>query len=418
MTLTDRQIIETGICNGSNKSAIAQTLGKDPSTIGKEIKAHRTLTYQCPLILECANYKKCKNGRKCNVNCDGYVPFSCKRRDRSPGACNGCSDYSRCRFTKYRYVASDAHNEYRKDLIGSRQGYNITPERLKQIGSIIRPLIKQGQSVYTIITDHPEIGLSEKTIYTYIEELAFKKAGIDLGPMDLIRQVNRKLPKPKKSVYKPRKLRSYLKGRSYNDYKNFMEENSDACVTEMDTVYNDAEKGPFIQTFKFRKYSILVAFYHDKKDEGSMNRGILLLEKILGEELFSRECEVLLTDQGSEFYGAYELEKREDGSFRFRLFYCDPMMSCQKGSLENIHSQLRYILPKGTDLYLLGLQSQNDLNLAISHVDSGPKEKLNGRSPLELVEFLNPELYEKLTRFGIRKIEKDEIILKPYLLKK
>ncbi len=40
MSYSDRQIIETAIENGSTKQAIATTLGKDKSTIGKEIKLH------------------------------------------------------------------------------------------------------------------------------------------------------------------------------------------------------------------------------------------------------------------------------------------------------------------------------------------------------------------------------------------
>ena len=47
MSYSDRQIIETGIENGSTKQAIATILGKDKSTIGKEIKLHRFLAYKC-----------------------------------------------------------------------------------------------------------------------------------------------------------------------------------------------------------------------------------------------------------------------------------------------------------------------------------------------------------------------------------
>ena len=418
MSLSDRQIIEKGINNGSSKSAIASTLGKDPSTIGKEIKAHRKLSYRCSLPMECAAYKKCIHDRRCNGKCIDHIPFKCNRRDRSPGACNGCDNYKSCRFSKFKYEAEQAHHDYRLDLVESRQGYNITQERLKEIGEIIRPLIKKGQSIYTILTDHPEINISEKSIYTYIEESAFKTVGIDLGPLDLRRQVNRKIPKPKRNLYKPRKERAFLKGREYKDYLAYIEENPEARIAQMDTVYNDITNGPFIQTFKLMAYGLLISIYHTEKTSEAMDSGILELEQILGEELFSKEFEVILTDRGSEFYGAYKLEKREDDSYRTRVFYCDPMMSGQKGSLENIHTELRYILPKEVNLYKLGLNSQSDLNIVCSHIDSGPKEKLNGKSPLELVEFLNPSLYKKLKAFGIIKIDKDKIILKPYLLKK
>jgi IS30 family transposase len=43
LTLEERRIILTGITNGSTKTAIAQTIGKDKSTVGKEIKLHRAL---------------------------------------------------------------------------------------------------------------------------------------------------------------------------------------------------------------------------------------------------------------------------------------------------------------------------------------------------------------------------------------
>ena len=52
LSLEDRKIIEKGISNGSTKTAIAKTIGKDNSTIGKEIDAHRVLKSKCPLPLE------------------------------------------------------------------------------------------------------------------------------------------------------------------------------------------------------------------------------------------------------------------------------------------------------------------------------------------------------------------------------
>lgn len=42
---------------------------------------------------------------------------------------------------------------------------------------------------------------------------------------------------------------------------------------------------------------------------------------------------------------------------------------------------------------------------------------LKGKSPLEVMEFMNPALYQKFKDFGIERINKDNIVLKPYLLK-
>ena len=185
----------------------------------------------------------------------------------------------------------------------------------------------------------------------------------------------------------------------------------------MDTVYNDEPTGPFIQTFKFIPLGILFALYQTEKTSSAMKDGVDILETILGKDIFRKYVNVLLTDRGSEFYAAKDMETDIDGSTRTRVFYCDPIQSGQKGSLENNHIQLRYILPKQTDLTSIGLINQNSLNLVISHINSAPVEKFGGRSLLEVASFMYPDLYEKLISYGIKEIEKDRIVLKPYLLK-
>ena len=40
LTLEERKIIEVGLNNGSTRKSIADTLGKDKSTICKEVKRH------------------------------------------------------------------------------------------------------------------------------------------------------------------------------------------------------------------------------------------------------------------------------------------------------------------------------------------------------------------------------------------
>lgn len=417
LTLEERRIILAGIINGSTKTAIAQTIGKDKSTVGKEIKLHRTLTHKCKMPLECNNYRKCPFNRQCTLDCPEYEPFRCSRRDRTPGACNGCSNWTHCRFDKYQYCPEDAHTDYRTTLIDSREGVNLTSLEAKTMADIIKPLLKQGQSPFQIITNHPELGISEKTLYNYIENDVFHEiAGITV--MDLRRQVSRRISKKKSKGYKKRVDRKYLQGRTYKDYTEYISENPDIFVTQMDTIYNDETNGPFIQTFKFVNAGVLFGIYHETKTAQSMKEGVDLLESILGTVLFRKYVHVLLTDRGSEFTAADAMETSSDGTRRTRVFYCDPMQSGQKGTLENKHIELRYVLPKGTDLRALGLVDQTTLNLTLSHVNSAPVEMLGRKSPLDLTDFMYNDLYEKLEAFGIHKIEKDKVILKPYLLKK
>ena len=415
LTLQERKIIEAGISNGSTKVAIATTLGKEKSTIGKEIKKHRVLKYKCPLPLECSAYRKCSHGRNCAHTCPDFVPFKCTRRDRSPGACNGCSGYSKCRFNKYYYDAYDANHDYTMTLSDSRAGVNLTSSEAKAMGEVVKPLILKGQSPYQIICDHPELGISERTLYNHIEWGVFDIVGIK--NIDLRRKTSRKLPKKKAKGFKKREDRAYIKGRTYKDYLEFMALNKNAHVLEMDTVYNDVSHGPFVQTFKFIGLGVMIALLHDEKNAASMNAGVDRLDDILGRKLFQKYAEVLLTDRGSEFSGADSMELRPDGTRRARVFYCDPMQSGQKGSLEVNHELLRYILPKETDLRALGLVSQSALNDAISHINSAPVESLSGKSPIEYTRFMAPDLWEGLSRLGVREIPRADVTLKPYLLK-
>lgn len=414
LTVQERIIIEKGIENGSTKAAIALTIGKDKSTVGKEIKKHRELVHKSSYKINCANMKNCSHNHVCD-NCADFKPFTCNRRDRSPGACNGCSKYTYCRYDKYRYKADFSHKKYREDLVDSRTGINMSYEECKAMADIIVPLIKAGHSPYHIVTNHPELNISEKTLYNYIENGIFREFG--LLDIDLRIKTKRKITKKASNKYKKREDKKYLNGRTYDDFINYTAENKNLSVVEMDTVYNNGSTGPFMQTFKFLDYSFMFIVYQEEKTAKSMVEGVDLLEKILGEDLFSEEVAIIKTDRGSEFCDAEEFEKEENESRRTRIFYCAPMASGQKGSLENNHKEIRYICPKENDLKDLGLNSQEKANLIVSHINSQSKEHLKGKSPLEVMEFMNPALYQKFKDFGIERINKDNIVLKPYLLK-
>ena len=61
------------------------------------------------------------------------------------------------------------------DLINSREEINMTYSELKALAGIIVPLIKEDHSTYQIIISHPELNISEKTLYNYIESGIFRQ---------------------------------------------------------------------------------------------------------------------------------------------------------------------------------------------------------------------------------------------------
>lgn len=407
LTLEDRKFIQRGLEEERSKAQIAKELGKSPSTIAKEVKLHRKIRprnmFNTGFGHFCKNRGRSKDCIGCKGKCSFYVERTCKRRDHI-GVCNKCPKMSRCYLDKYFYSAVKAHQDYLYVLRDSREGVNLTTSQMITMAETIGPLLKRGQSVYQIIENHPELDICVKTLYTYIESGIFKDYGID--NFSLRRQVSMK----KQKVLKPRKQPACYDGHKYEDYLEFRKMNPTIPVTEMDTVYNDPE-GPYIQTFIFEHAPVMIGFLHQEKTSASMAGTLDLLQERLGED-YRRIFALLITDRGPEFekHDLFEFNS-ETGEMRTDIFYCDPQMPSQKPHVENNHNYVRDIIPNGKKLAFL---TQEDIDLMFSHINSVPRDSLNGKTPYEVFAFFYGE--ELLKKLNVTKIDKDAVTLMPYLL--
>ena len=281
----------------------------------------------------------------------------------------------------------------------------MTSSQMITMAELIGPLLKKGQSVYQILRNHPELGISVKTLYNYIESGIFKDYGID--NFSLRRQVSMR----KRKSLKPRKQPANYEGHKYEDYLKFKQENPTIPTTEMDTVYNDPE-GPYIQTFIFENAPVMIGFLHKEKTSASMAATLDLLQERLGED-YSKIFSLLLTDRGTEFekHDLFEINYAT-GEIRSDIFYCDPQMPSQKPHVENNHNYLRNIIPNGIRLDKI---TQEELDMVFSHINSTPRASLNGKTPYEAFTFFYGEAL--LNKLNIKKIDRDEVTLMPYLLK-
>lgn len=122
--------------------------------------------------------------------------------------------------------------------------------------------------------------------------------------------------------------------------------------------------------------------------------------------------EPILTDRGSEFGAPESLETGMDSYRRTSIYYCDPMRSGQKGGIENVHTKLREILPKGTSFEHL---TQWDLNLIMNNIDSVPRQSLFGLTPYQAAkENFDMDI---LSALQLKPVDPDEINLTPELIK-
>ena len=111
--------------------------------------------------------QKCASCHKCNQVCDRFEKEACRHLDKAPFVCNGCSKVRNlCSIpTKYSYDAHFAQRKYEELLTSSREGIAKSRAEIHRINSIAHPLIMQGQSPYVILTNHPELDMSVRTMY-------------------------------------------------------------------------------------------------------------------------------------------------------------------------------------------------------------------------------------------------------------
>ena len=407
LTFEERCKIEEYINKGFRKYQIANELNKSQSTILREIRNNRVLKPRKIFNenpFNCIHLKDCK---VCTGKCRYYETEKCNRRDKFIGACNNCPDIKKCKLDQYFYKAKFAHEKYRETLVDARQGVNLNTSELFEIAHIICPLIDKGQSLYTILNNHPEIKLSVKTLYNYIEMGLVKDWGIP--NLSLKRKVKRKIRSKK---LKKRNEPANYTGRKYEDYLQFKEENPDVPTTEMDTVFNN-QAGPYIQTFIFENTSLMIGILHTEKTADSMSKALDLIQDKLSNEEYQKIFALLLTDRGTELSKPIQFEVNIDtGEIRSKIFYCDAQMSSQKPHVENNHNFVREILPNGQSWTNL---TQEKVNLVFSHINSTPRKSLGGKTPYEVFSFLYGE--NILKKLNIQKIAKDEVNTTPRLLK-
>lgn len=429
LTMDERHDIELCLHKRLPFKEIGQILGRDPTTISKEVVNHikvrevggrsmgfnackkRELCKRIQSVCKPCNHPHargllCQRCGECNHICQEFEEEHCPRLDVPPYVCNGCNGLSRCRLKKHFYYADFAQQEYEAIRSESRQGIAVSPEELRRIDMIISPLLKRGQSIHHICASHAdEIMLSERTIYSYID------AGLlSAGNLDLPRKVRYRRRVRKKTI---RLDKGCHKGRTYQDFLQYVEEHPDLPIVEMDSVEGTKNSGKVLLTIFFRNCSVMLAFLRNANTARSVADVINCLYERLGHELYCEMFPIILTDRGSEFTNPSALERNEYGEIRSRIFYCDPQMAGQKGSIEVTHEFIRRILPKGTSFSHL---QQFDVDLMMNHINSYTRKKLGSRSAYQLLSFLYGE--DVLAKLNVALVPADEINLTPSLLRK
>lgn len=414
LTLEEREFIEDKLKENWNFTSIGKELNKHRTTISKEILNHRfqkeSIQYNSSFA-NCIHTDTCENaGSKfCKKSCSKFKEKTCSLLEKPPYVCNGCPKKSHCRFSKYYYRAKDANKEYNEFKSDARIGIRLSQEEIYKINTVITPLIRdQHQSINHVFINNPDLlYFSKPTFYSYVNLNLFSFRNIDLA-----RKVKYK-PRKEDEKRRTRKESIIRIGRTHNDFNDYMTVHPNASIIEMDTV-EGIKGGKVFLTLLFRNYNFMLIFLMESKSMDEVEKVFIKIKNLIGIDTFKRIFEVILTDNGSEFFNPISIEvDYNTGEVLSHVFYCDPYCSYQKGSIEKNHEYIRYILPKKTSFNNL---TQKDCDLIASHINSTSRIILNNKTPYEAVQTLIS--IDTINKLNIKFINPNKVDLSPNLLKK
>ena len=378
LTLSDRNDIQLGLERGETFKAIGQSILKDPTTVSKEVKRNRQVR---------------------ESTCDN---LPCPLLDKATFVCNGCPKRRQnCGFKKIFYLAKQAQKQYEQTLVEAREGTPLNSQTFWDMDKVISDGVKKGQHIYHILKTH-NLDVSSSTVYRHI-----RKGYLSIAPIDLSRAVKFKERRKSKLPSIPKEAK---KGRSYEDFQNYLVLNQLDSWLEMDTVMGRMG-GKVLLTFNLSFCNFIFARLLGNKTALEVTKHLYDIKNTLHEadKDFFQLFPVILTDNGGEFARVDDIEMDVRGESK--LFFCDPNRSDQKGRIEKNHTLIRDILPKGTSFDNL---TQEDINLVCSHVNSVKRAALNGKSAYELFAFTYGEEIPKL--LGISKIPAEDVCQSSKLL--
>ena len=347
---------------------MADLLLMDPSSISKEIKRNRILSY--------------KGTIKDKV---------CKYTMRFPYVCNGCAKkYHACPFPQFKYDARIAQKTADFKLVTSRQGLNMTEADYQHLDKVIKEGVSDGQSVYHIVKRNVELHVSVPTVYRLINKHQLSTKRIDLPyAVKYKKRKSLKQYEYKENNRIDRSLRTYI------DFLAFQHDRPGLFHVQMDFLGSIRTDKKSILTMTIPRIHYVMLFLLESPNGQKVIDVFDQLETSLGTKFFTQIFPFILTDRDTCFSQFTQIETSLFTQLRrTHLFYCDSFNSSQKANVEQMNKQLRKFFPKGKSIDHLSKERVNEFNQIINHTHvaslSGatPNEafvKLYGKAPLDML---------------------------------
>ena len=385
LTIEDRMLIEQLLRENYKLKDIARVIEVESSTISREIK-----------------YRRKSNNSS----------FICDKTNKYPFICMNCSKKVHCNKKKFYYNFKEAQKDYENKLRYSRIGIDMSIDEVEYWNDYFKDKIKdKNQPILHIFKNiENKFPKSIQSFYKYVHKGYFSSINDEM----LARSFSYKPRDKKEKVKTITKDNIIKKGRKIEDFDNYILNNPNANIVEMDTVIGKFEDNKCIMTLYFRKSKLMLMFIIKKYKPSEVSKIFNKIRESIGNDLYKEMFEVILTDNGWEFSKPEDIEfDYGTGEKLINVFYTEPYSSWQKGGIEKNHEFIRYIIPKGISFDNLNKKNVIDM---MNNINNIQRKSLDYQTPYDLFTKQYGEDISK--KFHLQKIPKDEINLSYKLLNK
>jgi IS30 family transposase len=329
----ERRIIERKLREGSSKAEIARLLGRDKSTIKREI-ARGTV-------------------RQIKRN-----PYVSKKPDAPE-------------FLEYKeYFADAGQREYDKHRRNCGCKNKII-KCLEMVKFVEEKILSEGKwSPDAAIGYAVTHGLfnevfTTKTFYNWIDDRL-----VDVKNIDLLLKTRRK-------AKHPRRKRKRVLGRSIEERPAEVEDRQEFGHWEGDGIVGKSQQG-FLITLVERKVGVGLLFNIGDKKDDKIVMVLDKLEKQYGSD-FRRIFKTITFDNGGEFASSDEMERHD----RTKVYYAHPYSSFERGTNENWNGIVRRFVPKDSSFENL---TDDAVERISYYIDTLPRKRFGYKTPLQMWE--------------------------------
>jgi IS30 family transposase len=344
LSLSDRELIFAGLCEGLWYAAIGRTIGRPTSTVTRELDLHR---------LDERRPRAEPRGREAP-----RPGFKRQRLNYSPSVAQARADAAKARPKTAKLAA----NPRLRQEVEARLKLNHSPEQISARLVIDFP-------------DDPEMRVSHETIY---QSLYVQGRGALKRQLARHLRTGRKLRKPRR---KPDQRLTRMKDMvSISDRPPEVEDRAVPGHWEGDLITGEQNQSA-IGTLVERKTGFLLLL-HLPDDHGAVAVQNAMINKISRLPELLRQT--LTWDQGIEMANHAQIAAATD----LDIYFCDPHSPWQRGSNENTNGLLRQYFPKGTDLSFWG---EGYLDHVAAELNNRPRKRLGWKTPAEALDQLLSE---------------------------